>query len=586
MALPSLKNLHGKWVRWISRWHKSLPLPASAPTRWNPILKPTISTTDSHRSELAAAMYSIISTSLLPYVLNLNTCANIWKTIERCLQTMNRSCLLHIKNELHNLTMHNLSMTQYLSAIKAKVDEITSAGATIDIEDIILYTLNGLPSSYNAFKTVIKTNLSPISFDDLYSLLCSEESNQQIEALKELQHLSFIDKIALAAQRGWGRGRFTTNRGRSFSQPFKIDRNSNLPNQLTQVTKFSKPSTNNITCQICGKQVHSALKCWHRHDNNYNGYTTYPRAFIADNSLSNSSATTVWILDTWASSHLTSDPNQLLHPQPYQRHQQVHLGDNSTLPIQHIGKGILPTPSSKLLLSNLLHVPNLSYNLLSVHHLTNDNNCFITFDANGYFIFDRKTNQLLLKGPCHQGLYVIKSAIAPTTQDRHLALLSTHSISNLWHKRLDHPSKSTLSTLSHSNQDICISFPLNSCDACQMAKSNKLHFSLSTSKSCKPLELIHSDVWGPSAIQSMSGFRYYLVLIDDYSRHTWTFPLKAKSETSMVITHFKNMVERQFSTKVKIIRTDGGKEYHNKILSSLFSKWGIILQYTCPYTPE
>lgn len=64
-------------------------------------------------------------------------------------------------------------MTEYLSEIKGKVDLIAASGSSIPIKDVIYYTLNGLPASYNAFKTLIRTNLHPISLDDLYSLLCS-----------------------------------------------------------------------------------------------------------------------------------------------------------------------------------------------------------------------------------------------------------------------------------------------------------------------------------------------------------------------------------------------------------------------------
>lgn len=66
-------------------------------------------------------------------------------------------------------------MTQYLLDVKSKVDAITATDNTIDLEDMILYTLNDLPSSYQLFKTTIRTNLQPINLDDLYSLLCCEE---------------------------------------------------------------------------------------------------------------------------------------------------------------------------------------------------------------------------------------------------------------------------------------------------------------------------------------------------------------------------------------------------------------------------
>lgn len=58
-----------------------------------------------------------------------------------------------------------------------------------------------------------------------------------------------------------------------------------------------------------------------------------------------------------------------------------------------------------------------------------------------------------------------------------------------------------------------------------MAKSHKLPFARSESVSSEPFELVHMDVWGPSPVPSNKGFRYYLLVIDDYTRYSWLFPL-------------------------------------------------------------
>lgn len=60
-------------------------------------------------------------------------------------------------------------MVQYLSDIKQKVDVIIAASSSIDIEDVILYILNGLSAAYQG------STLHPLNLDDFYTLLCSEE---------------------------------------------------------------------------------------------------------------------------------------------------------------------------------------------------------------------------------------------------------------------------------------------------------------------------------------------------------------------------------------------------------------------------
>ncbi|KAI0530962.1 hypothetical protein KFK09_000511 [Dendrobium nobile] len=139
------------------------------------VLNPLYTTWMLIDQHLASAIYSTVSPSLLPYVLNLNSTHEIWVTLERLIHSSNRSRLLQLKGELHQLQLGDKTIFQYLSDIKNKVDAIVAAGSSIDAEDIIHYTLNGLPATYLSFKIAIRTQLNPISLDDFYSLLRSEE---------------------------------------------------------------------------------------------------------------------------------------------------------------------------------------------------------------------------------------------------------------------------------------------------------------------------------------------------------------------------------------------------------------------------
>ncbi|KAI0500178.1 hypothetical protein KFK09_018387 [Dendrobium nobile] len=120
---------------------------------------------------------------------------------------------------------------------------------------------------------------------------------------------------------------------------------------------------------------------------------------------------TEWVLDSGASSHLTSDATNMLQPIPYQGANSISIANGSTLPINSFGDGLLPLPPSncKLYLHNLLHVPSLSHNLLSIHKLTTDNNCSISFDALGFQITDLQDNQIILHGRSRDGLYLLSA---------------------------------------------------------------------------------------------------------------------------------------------------------------------------------
>ncbi|XP_028548267.1 uncharacterized protein LOC114578883 [Dendrobium catenatum] len=150
---------------------------------------------------LSTALCATITPSILPYVVHLQSTAQIWHTLETRFQSSNRSKVIQLKNSLHNISLRNQSISQYLTEIKSLVDQIASSGSTVDTEDVILYILNGLPATYQSFKTAIRTMLTPISLDQLYALLLSEEVNIAADLLRQPSDPT----TALFTSRGRGR---------------------------------------------------------------------------------------------------------------------------------------------------------------------------------------------------------------------------------------------------------------------------------------------------------------------------------------------------------------------------------------------
>jgi Integrase core domain len=126
----------------------------------------------------------------------------------------------------------------------------------------------------------------------------------------------------------------------------------------------------------------------------------------------------------------------------------------------------------------------------------------------------------------------------------------------------------------------------SACDIYHFSKQTRLPFTLSTSKTSKNFELVHSDVWGPAPITSYSNFRYYVIFIDDFSRTTWLYLLTSKDEVFQRFLEFTNFVENQYNTTIKIFRSDNGTKYVNKNFSNYFQQKRILHQTSCIYTPE
>ena len=94
-----------------------------------------------------------------------------------------------------------------------------------------------------------------------------------------------------------------------------------------------------------------------------------------------------------------------------------------------------------------------------------------------------------------------------------------------------------------------------------LGKNIKKPFPESEHKSKEPLDLVHSDVCGPMSVHLFSGYSYCVTFIDDYSRKTWIYFLKAKLEVFERFREFKTLVENQTGRKICVLKTDNGVEY-------------------------
>ncbi|MCO5551421.1 hypothetical protein L7F22_004924 [Adiantum nelumboides] len=111
--------------------------------------------------------------------------------------------------------------------------------------------------------------------------------------------------------------------------------------------------------------------------------------------------------------------------------------------------------------------------------------------------------------------------------------------------------------------------------SCQFGKQQRRRFKKSTYRARQPLELIHSDVWGPSQTTFMGGAHYFLTFVDDMSRKVWVYFLKNKSEVFSYFKQFKAMVEKECGRFIKTLRSDQGGDFKSKEFEELCWNQGI-----------
>jgi transposase InsO family protein/small nuclear ribonucleoprotein (snRNP)-like protein len=294
--------------------------------------------------------------------------------------------------------------------------------------------------------------------------------------------------------------------------------------------------------------------------------------------------TTDWVVDSGASFHTTPTTNSLLHSHPpHPSHPtSIVVGNGSTLPVTSVGTSVLPGP---FCLNDVLVAPGLTHPLLSVRRFTSDNQCSMEFDPWGLTIRHLPTHAVLARCDSSGPLYSLHLPSTPHTRVASSPVLTTTTTpSAIWHRRLGHPGTDVMSQLAgHSDISYTRGSSERLCHACQLGRHSRLPFSTSTSRAVQAFDLVHCDLW-TSPVLSLSGYKYYLVILDDYSHFLWTFPLRLKSDTFTTLTHFFAWVSTQFRRPVRALQCDNGREFDNNASRSFFLTHGVQLRLSCPYT--
>ncbi|KAJ1686058.1 hypothetical protein LUZ63_017448 [Rhynchospora breviuscula] len=561
-----------------------------------------------HRQDqlLLGWLRSSLSESIQAQVVSCTTTSSLWSTLHCQFASTSRAKLIDLKRQLQTIRKDGSSCSEFLQNIRRIADELAFVGAPMSDDDLVLTTLNGLGSDYNSFVAAITATSrnEVLSFADLQGLLLSHESLLRSQTISTAP-AAFVSFAPNGSAKGGAQNfkrQFSNNRHpnqphlRPVFQPqgaigfhpnYNPHQRHGTDSSMSSQSK-AQPQSNHQSssqsdktglCQICKKPGHSAKNCKYRYtpDATYQPRSHPYQAYVAQPSNAPNSAD--WIIDSGASHHVTNDVNNLSSFFNYDGSDTLQIGDGSGLPIHHIGTTSLLLSNYMIHLKDTLHVANFSRNLISLSKLLSDNpSLMVSFSNSSCFLKDHLTNKTILEFSSSNGLYYLTASCNFPPK----AFVGIRASANLWHHRLGHPS--TFITLQVvKNFDLpCNSYKVDTCHNCFLGKAHRLPFAASNSSTSSPLELIHSDVWGPTPIVSRNGFRYYVLFVDDYSRFCWIYFMMNKSDVSTIFTKFKAQVENLFSTNIKVLRTDGGAEF--KPISTLFPQ--IIHQTTCPHTPQ
>jgi hypothetical protein len=266
---------------------------------------------------------------------------------------------------------------------------------------------------------------------------------------------------------------------------------------------------------------------------------------------------------------------------------EIALGDDTLVRVAGIGTVTFQRDSMPpILFRDVLYVLGLKKNLISVSTLQ-DRGLEVTFISTEVLIHPQGSSLAsgqvigVRDGKLFRLLFQPLHALA-TSND------SSRQTCELWHHRMAHLHHGALGGLrevvtgvpqiSIEHQDVC--------RGCVLGKFTKASFPSNDTRSAGILDLVHTNVCGPMTRRSLSGCEYYLTFIDDYSRKTWIYFLKAKSEVFTRFQEFRALVENQSGKRIKVLQSDNGGEYSSRQFIDFYAQHGIRRQMTVPYNPQ
>ena len=262
---------------------------------------------------------------------------------------------------------------------------------------------------------------------------------------------------------------------------------------------------------------------------------------------------------------------------------KITFGDDASGDTE--GYGVLNNGQVKF--AHVAYVNGLKYNLISVSQLC-DVGYRVLFDVSRGIIFNQERKVVLI-APRKGNVYQMDMETTPSEQCFYSK--ADEDTNWLWHKRLSHLNFKNINKL--SRKSLADGMPPLSfskdkpCTGCEMEKHKRASFKTKQSfQVTEALHLLHMDLFGPVNIQTQTGKKYTLVIVDEYTRFCWVIFLRSKSDAATEIISFIKQVQLKYTKKVCQLRSDNGTEFRNNTLNSFSTETGISQNFSSAGTPE
>ena len=481
-----------------------------------------------------AELTLLMDSSVYTYIEDCKTAKEAWNALAKAFEDSGAVRKVTLLKQWITLKLSDFeSMQDYVNECLILRSRVKSAGFEIDEKVAGSIMLCGLPDSFKSLVMGVEAKSDDITVDYVKNIL--------------LQEIDF---------RGGGETAMAVkNRKSGKNKPHK-----------------------SVKCYDC-QGNHYRNKCPLRKKNGSNdgekSNVVLYSAFMTRGNSSNHN----WIIDSGATAHMTYNKT-ILTDKVRAENSDVKVANNERLSIECVGKVKQKINNdgqmNEIVLENVQYIPDICENLLSVSQIVKKGNK-VLFDINGVKIFD-SNKKVVATGSLVDNMFKLN-----VVRDNYaLSAKCDIDMFNLWHRRLGHASVGKLNILLHTNMS-----PNDlKCVVCCEGKQSRKPFVSNEKTARSLLELVHTDVCGPITPRSIGGARYFIIFIDDYSKKVFVYVMKSKSEAVSKFINFKNFVENQTGSSLKILRSDGGKEYDNNNMNKFCADNGIKYEKTAPYSPQ
>ena len=529
---------------------------------------------EARKDRALATIVLSIDTSLLYLLGEPKDPVEVWRKLENQFQKKNWINKLILRRKLHTLRLEaGKSVQDHVKEMTEVFNDLTIIGAPLDDEDKVVHLLASLPESYDTLVTALEANEKVPTMEVVIDRLTYEErkvkERESSSGAKGLYHRTDYSQ---------------QKRGRQSIRCHYCKRLGHMQRDCRDKLEAERRK-GDVVVSVGNKKPGGAHMKSKSHKNGASVGLIATHALLA-NGQDNSEK---WILDSGATCHICCN-QQLFDELEVKSSQDVTLGDSRV--IKSAGSGTVKVKLTQrdgsyrdCTLHDVLYVPDLSFNLLSIAKAT---------EYRKVLTFNESTCNIISEG----------DVVGSATKNGNLYYLDCSSFKqrvntaktrtgvNVWHQRYGHLGISSLKKLAKdelvsgmSSGDLSDEVEL--CESCIKGKLHRTPFpSTSGRRAEEKLQLVHSDVCGKVNSKSLSGGEYFLTFVDDSTRYVWVYILKQKSQVFERFLEWKIMVEKSTGKKLQTLRTDNGGEYTSHKFQAYLKSEGVKHELTIPRTPE